>query len=101
MREWKNKIMEEMTLHSICQTYEEKIETQRGSFQVELEKVGGKLEQLEFRSNTLENKVRALRSSEQSTARSPPLLAATISSGSNLDKKAKREIVKQRLEKRS
>lgn len=104
MREWKNKVMEEeMTreLHSIRQTYEEEMEAQRQGFQIELEKVGGKLEQLEFRSKTLENKVRALKSSGQLTARSRPPSAATVSSGGNSDNRAERQTVEWRSEERS
>lgn len=103
MREWKNKVMEDMTreLHSIRQTYEEEMEAQRQGFQIELEKVGGKLEQLEFRSKTLENKVRALRSSGQLTARSRPPSAATVSSGGNSENRAERQTVEWRSEERS
>ena len=103
MREWKNKVMEEMTreLHGIRQTYEEEMEAQRQGFQIELEKVGGKLEQLEFRSKTLENEVRALRWSGQLAARSPPPSAVTVSSGSSSDKRAERQTIERRSEERS
>ena len=75
-----DKVMEEMTcqLYSIRQMYEEEIEAQRRGFKIELEKVGGKSEQLEFRSKTLENEVRALRSSGQLVARSPSTLAKEL-----------------------
>ena len=72
MQEWKDKIMEEMTrqLYSIRQTQEKEIEAQKRYFKIELEEVGGKLEQLELRSKTLENEVRALRLSGQLVAQS-------------------------------
>lgn len=67
MTEWKDKVMLEMTheLNILRRTHEEVMEAQRQSFQIELERVGGKLEQLEVRSRTLENEVRVLRSSGQ------------------------------------
>ena len=46
MREWNEKVMQEMTreLYSIRQTHKEEMEAQRQGFQIELERVGGKLE---------------------------------------------------------
>lgn len=99
----KNKVMKEITrkLHGICQTYEEEIEVQIQGFQIELKKVGGKLEQLKFRLKILENKVRALKLSRQLAAQSPPPSAVMVFSGSNVDNGTKRQRIKQRSEKRS
>ncbi len=72
--------MQEITreLHIIWQAHEEEMEAQRHGFQIELEQIGGKVEQLELRAKTLENKVRALRSSGQQAARNPPPLAKAV-----------------------
>ena len=53
MQEWKENVMQEVAreLHVIRQMHEEAMEAQRQSFQIELEHVGGKLEQLESKSN--------------------------------------------------
>lgn len=88
MKEWKDKVMQEMTreLHIIRQTHEEEMEAQRQGFQIELERVGGKLEQLELRSKVLENEVKALRLPGQlATRKSPPAKAVAVSSSGNED----------------
>ena len=88
MKEWKDKVMQEMTreLHIIRQTHEEEMEAQRQGFQIELERVGGKLEQLELRSKALENEVKALRLPGQlATRKSPPAKAVAVSSSGNED----------------
>lgn len=88
MKEWKDKVMQEMTreLHSIRQIHEEEMDAQRQGFQIELERVGGKLEQLELRSIALENEVKALRLPGQlATRKSPPAKAVALSSSGNED----------------
>ena len=91
MREWKDQVMQEMAreLHIIRQTHEEAMEAQRQGFQIELERVGGKLEQLELR---LENEVKALRFPGQHTSRKTPSAKAALpSSGGNQDMSDKRQ----------
>ncbi len=104
MRGLKDKVMQEIAreLHIIRQTHEE-MEAQRQSFQFELERICGKLEQLEFRSKTLENEVRALRSSGQLAARNPPPIAqaVAVSSSGNQNTRAERETEDRRSEERS
>ena len=88
MKEWKEKVMQEMTreLHIIRQTHEEEIKAQSQGFQIELERVGGKLEQLQLRSKVLENEVKALRLPGQlATRKSPPAKAVAVSSSGNED----------------
>ena len=88
MKMWKENFMQKMTqeLYIIWQTYEEEMDAQRQGFQMELEQVRGKLEQLELRSKALENKVKALRLPGQlATRKSPPAKAVVVSSSGNED----------------
>lgn len=54
IREWKQVVMQEVArqIQTIKQAYEEEIEAQRYSFQIELEKAREELQQAESRSNT-------------------------------------------------
>ena len=63
-------------LHVIRQMHEGSMEAQRQSFQLELERMGGKVEQLE-------SEVQALKVSGQQLARNRPLAKAVAPSGSN------------------
>ena len=105
MRGWKDKVMQEITreLHLIRQAHEEEMEAQRQGFQIELERVGGKVEQLELRAKTLENEVRALRSSGQQAARNPPPLAkaVAVSSSGTQDERAEKQTEDRRSEEES
>ena len=94
MKEWKDKVMQEMMreLHIIRQSHEEVVESQRQGFQIELERVGGKLEQLESRSKLLENEVKALKFPGQHTGRKiPPTKAVSPSSSGTQDEGEKRQ----------
>lgn len=67
MQEWKENVMQEVgrEIEIIKQTYEGSMEAQRRSFQLELERMGGKVEQLEL-------EVQALKApGQQSTNKTP------------------------------
>ena len=67
MQEWKENVMQEVAreLHGIRQMHEGAMEAQRQIFQLELERVGGKVEQLE-------SEVKALKLSGQRLAHKTP-----------------------------
>ncbi len=94
--------MQELTreLHIIRQAHKEEMEAQRQGFQIQLEQVGGKVEQLELR---LENEVRALRSSGQQAAQNPPPLAkaVVVSSSGTQDERAEKQTEDRRSEEES
>lgn len=78
MKEWKENIMQEVAreLHVIRQMHEGAIEAQRQSLQLELERMGGKVEQLK-------SEVKALKVPGQQLARKTPLAKAVAPSGSD------------------
>ena len=78
MKEWKENIMQEVAreLHVIRQIHEGAMEAQRQSFQLELERMGGKVEQLE-------SEVKALKVRGRQLARKTPLAKAVAPSGSD------------------
>lgn len=67
MQEWKQVVMQEVAreLQPIRQAHEKAIEAQRHSFQMELERVKEKLQQVESRSTTLENEINSLKAQKQ------------------------------------
>lgn len=76
MKEWKEKVMQEVAreLHGIRQMHEGAMEAQRQTFQLELERMGGKVEQLE-------SEVKALKfPGQQLTRETPPVAVAPSSS---------------------
>ncbi len=79
MREWVEVVMQQVTheLYSIRQAHAEEMEAQRHKFQTELEKVRGKLQQVELVAATLENKVKFL-SRKQTPEQRPTQKKETI-----------------------
>ena len=73
MQEWKQVVMQEVAreLQAIRQAHEEAIEAQRHSFQMELERVREKLQQVESRSMTLENEINSLKAQKQTPDQRP------------------------------
>ena len=78
MQEWKENVMQEVArkLHIIRQMHEATMEAQRQSFQLELERVGEKVEQLQL-------EVKALRFLGHHLARKIPPAKAIVSSSSD------------------
>lgn len=78
MKEWKENIMQEVAreLHIIRQMHEGAMEAQRQSLQLELERMGGKVEQLE-------SEVKALKVPGHQLARKTPLAKSVAPSGSD------------------
>lgn len=73
MQEWKQVVMQEVAreLQGIRQAHEEAIEAQRHSFQMKLERVREKLQQVESRSTTLENEINSLKAQKQTPDHRP------------------------------
>ena len=63
LKVWKQVIMQEVAqeIQAIRQAYEEALETQRHDFQTELERVNGRLYQIEAQSTTFENEITVLK----------------------------------------
>ena len=81
MQEWKENVMQEVAreLHVIRQMHEGAMEAQRQNFQLELERMGGKVEQLE-------SEVKALKFPGQHLARKTPPAKAVMPSSSDSQK---------------
>lgn len=73
MQVWKQMIMEEVAreLQAIRQAQEEAIEAQRHGFQMELERVREKLQQVESQSTTLKSEIESLKTQKQTSDQRP------------------------------
>ena len=90
MKEWKENIMQEVAreLHVIREMHEEAMEAQRESFQLELERMGGKVQQLE-------SEVKALKIPAQQLACKTPPAKAVASPRSDSQEEREREQTEQ------
>ena len=90
MKEWKENIMQEVAreLHVIREMHEGAMEAQRESFQLELERMGGKVQQLE-------SEVKALKIPAQQLARKTPPAKTVTPSRSDSQEEREREQTEQ------
>lgn len=92
MKNWKKKVWQEIMceLHIIRQLYKKIIEGQRQSFQIELERIRGKVEKLESRSKLLKNELKVLKSPREHTSQKTLLTKIILLSSSGTQNKSKK-----------